>query len=108
MDAAVQFKTLVNNTGVLPKGPLWSDVIGACARMYRQYSLILHLYLMVNLDPELHTTDIYIALHPTRGHWVEMILECCLRANRYESSPAYTNTIYICELYLDDDMIVIL
>ena len=59
MDAAVQIKTLVNNTGVLPKGPLWSDVIGACARIYRQYSLILYLYPMVNLDPELHTQAQY-------------------------------------------------
>ena len=67
MDAAVQIKTIVNNTSVLPKGPLWSDVIGACARMYRQYSLILHLYLMVNLDPELHTTHIYISASPHPG-----------------------------------------
>ena len=78
MDAAVHIKTIVNNTSVLPKGPLWSDVIGACARMYRQYSLILHLYLMVNLDPELHTTDIYIALHPILGNWIEMLSKCCL------------------------------
>ena len=92
MDAAVQFKTLVNNTGVLPKGPLWSDVIGACARMYRQYSLILHLYLMVNLDPELHTTDtyVYIALHPTLGNWVEM-----LSFEQIGTSPArHTQTPY--------------
>ena len=50
MEAAVQVKSLVNNTSVLPKGPPWSDVIGACAQIYRQY---LHTYAYVLRSHEL-------------------------------------------------------